>query len=275
MSVSIDLKVNVTNASITDKMKASLEKVGQALSSREVAFDLFNSNLLFLKGFGFLFLIFMAIVNYEIHGKKTGPISRTPYKFFLESCVFAICGVIPFLLLVYLRNGVINTQEVIKWSLMLFVAFFVLNYLLELCGLYAILFDYNENETPAPTGADDSEPYVADFKQSFSYTATFFMITLFVYCLLVMLMSVFMVHDTSPGYKKFTTLPSFLVFFVEMILFGAISAVPIYLMAWDRDRLSTHTSFEFLIVTAKFALLHIILQLSGFYTYLFSNEKPK
>lgn len=260
--------------SVSDTMKASLGKVGEALSSREVAFDLFNSNLLFLKGFGFLFLIFMAIVNYEIHGKKTGPISHTPYKFFLESCVFAICGVIPFLLLVYLRNGVINTQEVIKWSLMLFVAFFALNYLLELCGLYAILFDYNENETSSDGGGSD-DTYVANFKQSFSYTATFFMIVLFVYCLLVMLMAVFMVHDTNAGYKKFTTLPSFLVFFVEMILFGAISAVPIYLMAWDRDRLSTHTSFEFLIVTAKFALLHVILQLSGFYTHLFSNQKPK
>lgn len=101
------------------------------------------------------------------------------------------------------------------------------------------------------------------------------MVVLFVYCVLVMLMSTVMVHDTNPGYTKFSMLPSSLIFFVEMLLFGAISAVPIYLMAWDRDRLSAHTSLEFLIVTGKFALLHIVLQLSGFYTHLFSNQKPK
>ncbi len=275
MSVSVDFRVNVTNGSITDQVKDNLNQVNQAFTNKEVAFDLFNNNLIFLKGFGLLFLVCMAFVNYEIHGKKTGPITQEPWRFFIESLVFGLCGLIPVLVLYYLRNnGSVSMSTVVKWCVTLFGIFFLLNYLLELCGFYAVVFDYNPNETPAPEN-DREVAYSAEFKQSFSYTATFFMTLLFIYCFIVMILAVVIVRDMQPNFTRFTGAPPIAVFFVEMLIFGAISAVPIYLMAYNRDRLSFDTTIEFLVIMAKFSLLHVVLQLSGFYNYLFRNEKPK
>lgn len=85
-----------------------------------------------------------------------------------------------------------------------------------------------------------------------------------------------LVHDYQPKYIRLQNVPTFIVFVMEMVLFGAISAVPIYLMAHNRDRLDPkHTSIEFGLITAKFALLHCILQLSGFYTYTFKGKIPQ
>jgi len=57
-----------------------------------------------------------------------------------------------------------------------------------------------------------------------------------------------------------------------MILFGVISAVPVFFMASNRGVLSKNTTKEFLLIVLKFSLLHCVLQLSGFYRYLFTGD---
>jgi hypothetical protein len=80
------------------------------------------------------------------------------------------------------------------------------------------------------------------------------------------------VRDVSPDYVSLQSLSPYLVFGLEMILFGVISAVPVFFMAHNRGVLSGNTTKEFLLIVVKFSLLHCLLQLSGFYRYLFTGD---
>lgn len=59
-------------------------------------------------------------------------------------------------------------------------------------------------------------------------------------------------------------------FTLETLLFSLGSGAIIFLMAYGRDDLTLMTIIEYLIVAAKFGVLHILLQFSGFYSYVFA-----
>ena len=87
-----------------------------------------------------------------------------------------------------------------------------------------------------------------------------------------MLFASLFVRDINPGYTKFNNLPKPLIFLFEAGIFGALSAVPIFFMASNRNALSKHTTVEFGLITLKFVLLHCLLQFSGFYTHTFKTN---
>jgi hypothetical protein len=86
--------------------------------------------------------------------------------------------------------------------------------------------------------------------------------------------STFFVMDTTPIYTRTGGMPTLVVFLFEMILFGLISAGPIFLMSRDRDDLSVKTTAEFFIIFGKFIFLHCLLQISGFYHHAFNSQSP-
>jgi hypothetical protein len=59
-------------------------------------------------------------------------------------------------------------------------------------------------------------------------------------------------------------------FTLETLLFGFGCGSIIFLMAHGRGDLNLMTVVEFLVVSIKFGLFHILLQFSGFYSYVFS-----
>ena len=58
-------------------------------------------------------------------------------------------------------------------------------------------------------------------------------------------------------------------FTLETLLFAFGSASIIFLMAHGRGDLGVSTIIEFFIVALKFGIFHILLQFSGFYSYVF------
>lgn len=58
-------------------------------------------------------------------------------------------------------------------------------------------------------------------------------------------------------------------FTLETLLFSLGTASIIFLMSYGRGTLNIMTFVEFLVVALKFGILHILLQFSGFYSYVF------
>jgi len=249
-----------------------------SLSNPHIAFEVFEKNLLFLKSFGIAILI-LAIVNYYSY-KNIGIISKKPKLFALESGVFGLSGVVPFLMLCYLRNGghFTNTQ-VIHYSVAMFIVFFLLNYVLEIGGLYSATFyeetDVNKDAQNTISKDQDNISYSNKFMNSVSRTSNIVMLLIFLSSFAMMCFSAFMVKDFRPSYIKMKNINPYIIFFVEALLFGVISAVPIFFMASNRGALSKNIVKEFLLIVLKFSTLHCILQSSGFYAYIFTGLPPK
>lgn len=321
-----ELKEMVQEKSVTHEFVDVIRTIKDLFNpdtSRARSFEIFYSNFFFLKGFGVLLIVVMAVCNYFIHGKRfnifkpqtidfqVNPLIQDQSKqFALESFVFAICSVIPFWMLLLFRNGGhISMSESVKMSIKLFVLFFVLNYVLEMSGLWSVLFHYNdpnENQeekvtetptmsssptttpsstdsmTPQPTeGSPTYQTYVEEAKEDFGYSAASYVALVFGASILFMLISALRVHDVEPNYVWFQRdqgwskiLKTIGLFLLEMFLFGAISAIPIYLMARNRRRFSSSTNTEFWIITAKFAAIHLFLQISGTYNWWFNGVMP-
>ena len=110
--------------------------------------------------------------------------------------------------------------------------------------------------------------------KSLGRTTEILMIALVVGSFFALIFSTFFVMNTTPTYTRTGGMPTLAVFLLEMILFGVISAVPIFLMAKNRDDLSVKTIAEFGVIFLKFICLHCLLQISGFYHHAFNTESP-
>jgi len=260
---------------VFSKIKQTFSDISDAMKNKDIAFDVFEKNLLFLKGFFLFVFIILALVNYFSY-KNVGLISKRPGLFAVESMVFGLSGVIPFVILCYLRNQIFSTRQIVILSIVLFVAFFILNYLLELGGVYAATFEEaDEKEIEAANTVNSLNkdlPYSNKLSSSVSKTSNIVMAGIIIGSLCALLFSAFCVKDFSPVYTHFANLGPYAVFFVEMLLFGVISAVPIFFMASNRKVLSKSTTKEFFLIVAKFAALHCVLQVSGLYRHMFTKK---
>ena len=59
-------------------------------------------------------------------------------------------------------------------------------------------------------------------------------------------------------------------FTLETLLMSVGTGAIIFLMAYGRNKISSSTFLEFGIMVLKFGLLNILLQFSGFYTFVFT-----
>jgi hypothetical protein len=58
-----------------------------------------------------------------------------------------------------------------------------------------------------------------------------------------------------------------ILFTIETLLFSFVSSLVYFLMAYGRGSLSWMSVVEYLIISIKFGVMHILLQFSGFYSY--------
>lgn len=61
-------------------------------------------------------------------------------------------------------------------------------------------------------------------------------------------------------------------FTLETLLFAFGCGSIIFLMAHGRGDLNINTVIEFIVVSLKFGIFHILLQFSGFYSYVFGYD---
>jgi len=229
------------------------------------AYNVFEKNLFFLKAFGLIAILMLAIVNYSMT-KNAGMISSQPLVFFKESLLFAVGGLVPFLIVAYLRNNVYSNKELLMMSFVIFGLMFILNYLMELSGFYSWTFNYK----PKPQLKENE---TNDFPVVVSRSSEYMLVGIIAGAFFAMLFSSLFVMNTNPMYVHGNIISPIIIFLMEMILFGVISAVPVYLMASNRDDLSSQTSIEFLVIFLKFAFLHCLLQISGFYKHAFNPKE--
>lgn len=284
-----DNQSNTDNKFISnDGIKKFLTDIWKATQNKKSAIKLFEHNLLWIKVFGFILIIAIAIINYK-KTKNAGLITSNPGIFVAESTVYALTGVFSFLLLVFLRNNVYSTEKIVIIAIVLFVIFFLLNFLLELSGFYAYAFGtspyppYTPN-SPAPIAPSPPSPILdnsntsalSNFLDTLKTGSSWTFLVAFVICIIVVVFSIFFIRDYDPMYKFGQDMPIVrgIIFFFEALLFGSLSAVPIYFMSSNRKDLDPkQTSIEFAIITLKFAGLHSIMQLSGFYNKTFNKEE--
>lgn len=241
--------------------------------NKNKAFDSFENNFMSIKAVLFVMLIAMAIY-YPLKFKTMGMIKSKPLLMLAESTVFALSAIIPFIMLVMLRNKRYSVKEIIKFSILIFVVFFVVNYLFELSGFYEYSFPKDDTTVDKNVSNTCEQNYTPTEKFLRTIDISLRSVFLFGMLLIIILMIVatLFVHDGSIGYN-FSGINKWVIFFFETLLFGAISAVPIYFVASNRKDLDPKkTSIEFLLITAKFMLLHIVLQFSGFYNHFFIKD---
>lgn len=272
-------------------------KMGKALHNREAGFELFDHSLIFVKLFATVIFVILAIVNYRKH-KDVGLISSKPGLFFAESVIFGLSTFIPFMVIMYLRGfsqdkkgtGKIFKKKHLIIAGILFLLFFVANYVLELSGFWSVAFEKKTEEPASPAVAvlkPETMLSASDkFGESFATTTQILIGVAFAIPILIMLATAFVVHDVNPNYKvladknigrsifkmfgKASKGLNVGVFVIEMMVFALASALPVFFMASNRDALDPHeTTKEFGLITLKFAVLHILLQLSGFYNHTF------
>lgn len=276
---------NLQCAGLLGQMKVQLQHAKDAIMNRDKAFDWFYTNFKFLKGFGILFLCMMAYANWYLHSKSTQVIKDNSTEFLIESMLFGLSGVLPFLMLIYLRdNGHMSTFSIVFTCLLLFLLFVGLNYVLEICGLWGLGFGYSKKSEDEEDKKEDKKeddkkdtpkPFSKDeFQESYVYASGAYMTFIFVAVAVIMVLCLPLTRVFDPEYVELTNIPKPILFLIEALLFGMMSAVPVYLMAYNRGKFTSHTTKEFAIITLKFFILHIVLQISGCYKYWFRGELP-
>ena len=257
------------------------------MKSDNYAFNVFEKNLLFLKAFALIAIALMAGISFYYY-RNTGLIKKQPYVFACESFIFALSALLPFLMVCYLRNQKYNVNQITMISIVLFIVMFAINYLLEISGFYAWSFDVtdiNEKDKDKDKDKDDTNPSSSEkLGKTVSRTSEIVMIGIIVGSLVALLFSSFFVMNLSPDYVHLTGLPTGVLFFIEMLLFGFISAIPIFIVSYNRKKYENDkenekqidppvftktTIIEFFVIIIKFALLHCLLQISGLYKSVF------
>jgi len=263
--------LGVEDQGMTEKAKKIISDLYQSIQSPNVAFEVFEKNLIFLKGFAAVLIITLAVVNYLTY-KDVGLISKKPLLFFAESVLFGLSGAIPFLMLCLFRRNIYTNEKLITIAIGLFIVFFAMNYMLELGGVYSAAFYSEEVDGSHPKKPEEVMTYAEKMKSSLARSSNIMVMILLVLCLFMVVFSAYFVKNYSTDYKDWASpIPVPVVFVTEMLLFGAISAAPIYFMAYNRNALSKSTTKEFLLITAKFSILHCLLQVSGFYQYALND----
>ena len=62
------------------------------------------------------------------------------------------------------------------------------------------------------------------------------------------------------------------IFLLELCAFSIVPAIPVFLFGWVRNLPIKTTLFIFVSFVIKLAILHLLLEFSGFYKWLFYNK---
>ena len=109
--------------------------------SKEQAYKLFETNLIFLKSFGVFIFIVMAI--YRINEFQTiGLLGQ--WNFFIESIMYGLFIAVPFFILMSMRRSSLSKTKIFCYSTALGFFFFALNYVFEASGFMDFSFRDNK-----------------------------------------------------------------------------------------------------------------------------------
>jgi hypothetical protein len=233
--------------------------VKDLFSSKACAHEGFHQAFIFVKLMTFLYLIILAALNREV-----AFIKAEPGKFAIESAIVALAVVVPFIVMYFYRQARISLASLAMWSLIMFVMFFVMNVLFELSGFYYA----GSADAPAKPTKEDRK---TKFMEGVTKASLGTVLLLFVVPILIMTVAAFKTRDfTIPGVTS-SGVVNWLLFLLEAVFMAVVNALPFILIAKNRNMYkASDTMPKVALYFAKLVVLHILLQLSGFYNSFFN-----
>ena len=222
----------------------------------------FDASLISLKIVFILYFIIMAMMH-----KYIKFIKENPHTFALETIFYGICGTIPFIFMEKYRRNNDKDRNYTTIVTIMFLLYAFFNIVLEIGGFYAWL--YEEDEQSSKEGKIHHEVSHQMLFHNNMINSSLITIGLVVaYMVLSMILIAYKVNDFNiVGYCKDS---NYLMFGLETLIFGLCNSLPFFLVAYNREK--SHFNFnknaiEVILIFAKFVILHVLLQGSGFYRH--------
>lgn len=234
----------------------------------------FENDFLFLKTVFILLLLTMSLMtHYTIYMKQN------PWKFLFETFFYGVMGALPFIYFERIRKT--SNHHFLYVFGMLFSLYVVFHILLELSGTYSYLYEISEsghNTNSTKTAADYWKQGLKDMIVNNSgYSSLIVLFAILAYFAFRMIYISYKVGDFHiRAYHNNTNQWTW--FIIEVVLFAFCNSFPFLIFAYDRrsNQQEPESSFdisknvfEISILFVKFAILHIMLQASGFYHHTF------
>ena len=332
-------KDNISNLNFNDaasNLYNSIKNIINGDFTEKGAFMIFDNSLIFIKIIIIVTIVCLAIYN-PIKYEDVGIIANKPGMFFLESFLFGLSFFLPILISWAIRKSYLSFTQILADASVLGIAFIILNYILELSGLWTWMYTTPKDKKedfqavvntsafdnlyskvlniikPVSTSPENTPqdfiklgaglssltsqgstsqgstsqntnnckpPYnnaVYEIEEKFKAghkgikTLVIVVGSLVGIALLFMVVSSGFIHDLSPEYT-IDYIPKFIIFIIEMLLYGVISAAPIFLAQYNRNEFSSKTTKDFLMQTLKCSAFFIFLQVSGLWGSMFKDQ---
>jgi hypothetical protein len=228
------------NDEITDDMKIELKNE-------------LDKPIIIIKVLLFIFFISTVILNHDTK-IGNGDISNNMGTFLIENFVVGIGSLLPMIYIYYLRHKEFPTKTMIE----VFCIGVAVNVILQFGGFYTLAFKVPANDTID--------------RLINGYTISIVIIP-FILIVLYFLIITFVINESDLDYGDDNY---YIKFISEIILFTAGNTLPYLLIAYNRNSdlfnninntVKNNITFSIGLAALRFALLHIVLQLSGVYRY--------
>jgi len=250
------------NIDFTDKFilsNDSIELLDKGTNIKKILTSTFEKDLKYLEIFFGILIIVMAIGN-----GYTTYIKNNTNKFIIETISYGIIGTIPVLYMEKYRNlnGNHNYLTLFITTFFLYVA---CNLLLELSGTYYFFYEKQEPILPLSKQVQESQTEDQKIINNTIYSVFFTIGIIIVILIIIMIIIAYKIHDFNIEAYNGHLLSSFT---IEMLIFALLNSLPFFVIAYNREDKKFNlkkNSIEVGLIFIKFALLHILLQASGFF----------
>jgi hypothetical protein len=258
------LKNQSSDDSIINLLKKPDDNIKKLLSSN------FDSTFFGLKLIFILLFIVMSLVNRHFDFMKGHPMT-----FGIETLIYGIAGVIPFLYMEKMRKN-----DNINYTLLfgIFMIYIFFNITLEIGGFYHLVYeshakhddkhdDKHEDHKCSEKEVTKTIKHYNGMINSIGITSTLVLVFV-VLTLFYMTYKIydFKIESYGDSYYKF--------FIIEILIFSLCNSLPFILVAYNRQtpNFNVNTNvLETLFLFLKFVILHVLLQGSGFYNHFFKQ----
>jgi hypothetical protein len=275
-------------------------------ANKEVLMKSYENQFTVLKILIGLFLIVGSIIN-----RDYSFISNNPLTFLSESVGYGLVGSLPLIFMEYFRKEP-SKRNLLMISVVCFLIMVFFHVTLQLSGIYSYMYvdkdelnreyfknlDNSNDRTPHDNphaNADKLHKTLTDLPKNkstklmsgFNWTSHSF---------IAILLLIFVGYSFYVSYKVMDfnidrydqNGNKYLMFFFELMLFSLGNSIPFFFIAKNREANPKHLSdhekelkepaslrtnlLETFLLFVKFFILHIILQLTGFYSHLFGTS---
>jgi len=133
---------------IADMLFDKIKDLNPTGLTKEASIKLFEHNLIFLKTFGVLVFIIIALYRMNIYySEKKVETIIGQWNFFVESILYGLFIAIPFYILMKIRKTTLTSTKILCYTTIVGVFFLMLNYIFEASGFMSFSFRNNNTIT--------------------------------------------------------------------------------------------------------------------------------